>query len=375
LAQSSTSIPRFQPVHRTCAGKSGSSKFKPRPPHEVLAGFLSDTVEQMADQGRIAVNQVLTQTGSKTEFRKVNNNIADERPADCNSVDDMEVKDSHFWCPYSKGSPFVVGRQAFLAQFKDVKGPIVSEQDLEQYVDCMINDSVLSSNAVLPGSRQLYIRTVHIVLKCIHTICLMAEDQEILGQRLRLIKQPSKLSKLSGSSAMPLDQKVVSRLARRVFGDHDAALTMGLPEPLALRLHEDIIALTFRLLYDIVLTFQVRCLGHSIRCEISVDSMIHKAPGWDVALEQGAFGKFDDIEKRRWVDQFIEDMLLDEEVGRLNLPAVVEKRMFTTSMLILLNLVETAANHFRIHVAGISLRPVLVDMDSDHLGSDPRASL
>jgi len=108
--------------------------------------------------------------------------------------------------------------------------------------------------------------------------------------------------------------------------------------------------------------FQIRCLGHTLTCEITPDDMLHLAPGWDVALEKGAFGIFDDAEKRRWAKFFVRDLLRDESIRLQELPESIQAHIYNRVALVMLNLAETGLNHFRIHVGGMAFRPALLEM-------------
>ena len=132
-----------------------------------------------------------------------------------------------------------------------------------------------------------------------------------------------------------------------------------MPEPAVLALYEDIIALTTRLALDVILSVNVRCLGHSVRLSVNMDEMLHTAPGWKVALDEGAFGHFDDTEKRKWAAAFAEELLSDPKVRIAELPVRLQREMITHVAVILVHLAETAFNHCRFHVAGVALRPAL----------------
>merc|ERR1719204_2779733 len=139
-------------------------------------------------------------------------------------------------------------------------------------------------------------------------------------------------------------------LAKRTCEDHAVdgkriapwLSELGLPISLVERLYEDIIALSVRLVLDVSLTFKVRVLGHSLTCQITPDDMLHTASGWDVSLEQGAFGMFDEGEKRLWVKAFVEDLLKDEAIKIQELPTSVQMEMYSRVAMALLNLAETA---------------------------------
>merc|ERR1712100_276950 len=111
-----------------------------------------------------------------------------------------------------------------------------------------------------------------------------------------VLKTPSPYAKFRSSEALPVDRRVVAKLAQRVLADHRNTsffVKAGIPENMVLLLYEDIFALTTRLVLDVALTFEFRCLGHSLKIAIEADEDLHNAPGWDVALDRGSFGRFD----------------------------------------------------------------------------------
>jgi hypothetical protein len=151
-------------------------------------------------------------------------------------------------------------------------------------------------------------------------------------------------------------------LAERVLADHKSmslTLALGVPEAAVLALYEDIIALSTRLTLDVMLSADLRCLGHSVRVSVTMDEMLHTAPGWNVAIEEGAFGHFDDKEKRKWAAAFAEELMSDPKVRIAELPMRLQKEMATHVAVILVHLAETAFNHCRFHIAGVALRPAL----------------
>merc|ERR1712137_93606 len=107
----------------------------------------------------------------------------------------------------------------------------------------------------------------------------------------------------------------------------------------------------------VALTFELRCLGHSVKVSIEADDMLHLAPGWDVPLHQGTFGSFDEENKRTWAMSFIDDLLQDEYMQAMPaLPLSVQKKLYLHVTLLITHLVETSLNHSRCHIAGMSLR-------------------
>eukprot|EP00930_Biecheleria_cincta_P088302 TRINITY_DN77538_c0_g1_i1.p1 TRINITY_DN77538_c0_g1~~TRINITY_DN77538_c0_g1_i1.p1 ORF type:complete len:364 (-),score=84.51 TRINITY_DN77538_c0_g1_i1:38-1129(-) len=327
------------------------------------------TLEAAAETGRHAVNIALAATGSSVKFQAVGGFEANSSSSS-SSAREQQQRSSLFWNPDREDSPFFNGREAFIAKHLSADtgdcSSLVPDKDVESYVDNLIATAVLSNVSLPPGvGRQLYCRVVRIVQRTIINVLSLVEG-EFLGKELRLLKQPSGTARLkvSGKEA-PIDERVIRLLARRTIedhqNDHPYLMELGLPQKLVERLYEDIIALSVRLVFDTVLSFQIRCLGHTLNCQISADELLHEAPGWNVALDEGAFGLFDDAEKRRWAKLFVTDLLKDSSIRMQELPESVQERVYSRVVLVLLNLVETALNHFRIHVGGMSFRPALLD--------------
>jgi hypothetical protein len=271
---------------------------------------------------------------------------------------------SYFWEPHHPESPFSLGREEFLRRRLHVdSSSIVRDDDIEAYVDSFLSRAVLRSSQAMPASLQktIYVSVVRCVLHVILRMCDNVEEATVLGKQLLLVKEGSENSRLRGSPAS-LDPRVVHILAERVLADHkkmSLSLALGVPERAVLALYEDIIALTTRLAMDVMLSADLRCLGHSVRVSVTMDDMLHTAPGWNVALDEGAFGHFDDKEKRKWAAAFAEDVLSDPKVRIAELPIRLQTEMASHVAVILVHLAETAFNHCRLHIAGVALRPAL----------------
>merc|ERR1711862_354961 len=91
--------------------------------------------------------------------------------------------------------------------------------------------------------------------------------------------------------------------------------------------------------------------------EIKADSGLARAPGWDVPLEDGLFGRFDKHCKEKFTSDFVDDILNDEAINIDIVPDVFEKELYTRVIMLLFMLLETACNQTRLHMAGISFRP------------------
>lgn len=353
------------------AVRGGRAIFGPPPNLEEL---VTRPLETAAEQGRQAVNAALALSGSAVKFRGPGAAAVrtDSRTA---AAEKPVQRTSLFWDPYKLDSPFRMGREAYIA--KHLARPVDSrsllpDRDVESYVDLLLSKDVLSNVSLPPGmGRQLYIRVVRIVQRVILNGISLVEG-EVLGKQMRILKDASCVSQFRHSGQAEVDPSVMRLLAKRICEDHviDGKFVspylheLGLPTALVERLYEDMIALSVRLVLDVSLTFKVRCLGHSLTCQITPDDLLETAPGWQVALEQGAFGLFDDGEKRRWAQMFVEDLLKDEAVKIQELPETVQQQLYKRVALMMLNLGETAMNHFRIHLAGMAFRPVLLDEPS-----------
>lgn len=351
----------------------------------VPIGFPNGSLSQQSpldvvgEETRRLLNFALASLGSPVEVRRIDGGPPPKVPAAQPPADDgnlapghlelqastsSQTQDSIFWEPRQPGAPFAGNRNAFILENlkrSRQSNAVVPNQQIERYVDILMTDEILSG-IPLPGQqvgRLFYEKLVRILLRVIHTSCVMLDGTEIFGRTLALLQQKSKRSTLHNSKHLPLNQQVIRRLANRVLVDHEKEESLNLPGHLMLRLYENIVALVFRLVLDVLLTVEVRCLGHSLKLNITADDMIETAPGWDIALEEGAFGVFDDASKRQWASSFVEDLLKDPSIS-LDLPVVMQKPLLQRVTLLLLNLVETAANHTRIHVAGVSLRPALL---------------
>eukprot|EP00928_Gymnodinium_smaydae_P042927 TRINITY_DN28861_c0_g1_i1.p1 TRINITY_DN28861_c0_g1~~TRINITY_DN28861_c0_g1_i1.p1 ORF type:complete len:367 (+),score=45.19 TRINITY_DN28861_c0_g1_i1:59-1159(+) len=341
---------------------------RPWPAQDLISGI----IEHNAEFGRQAVNAALAVAGSSRKYTVSDDANGSAVAAKEPHPHEQRQTKSLFWSPYAPGSPFRIGREKYIAQHlaksADSKS-LIPDKDVEIYVDFLLSKAILS-NVSLPfgAGRQLYIRVVRIVQRVIlNTVSLV--EGEVLGKELCLLKMPSEVSFFRRSEAQEVDHRIVRLLVRRTLDDHmldgvDVApyfSELGLPRSLVENLYEDILKLTLRLVMDVTFTFQIRCLGHSLTCTLTPDDMLHTAPGWDVALEEGAFGIFDDKEKRRWVQLFVDDLLCDEAIRMRELPEAVQRQMYTRVSLVLLSLCETAMNHFRLHVAGMAFRPALKD--------------
>jgi hypothetical protein len=303
-----------------------------------------------------ALNNVATSTAEpskRANVAQVSDSSANRRPCK-----------SYFWEPHHPESPFSLGREEFLRRrLAADSSSIVRDDDVEAYVDSFLSRAQLRASKALPASLQktIYVSVVRCVLHVILQMCDNVEEATILGKQLLLVKEGSENSRLRGSSSR-LDPRVVHILAERVLADHKGmslSLSLGVPEAAVLALYEDIIALTTRLALDVMLSADLRCLGHSVRVSITMDDMLHTAPGWKVAIDEGAFGHFDDTEKRKWAAAFAEELLSDPKVRIAELPVRLQREMITHVAVILVHLAETAFNHCRFHVAGVALRPAL----------------
>lgn len=360
--------PAFRAGSRACRqpaaleGLASGRRFSALPD---LHSFVSASLEEVAEQGRVIVNTALAASGSFHNFKGA---ASFAQPAQTEATSGSQFRKCFFWAPLTDGSPFEMGREAFIAKHlftSEDSSNLVPDSDVERYVDFLLSECVLA-NVSLPAAvgRKLYIRIVRMVLRVIINAFSMVDGVETMGKKLVLLKKPSDITGFGPTEAEPVDMRVVRRLAKRTVDDHKVSspylIEMGIPMPLVLRLYEDVIALVMRLVIDIIFTFEIRCLGHSLTCKITADSMLHNAPGWDIEIERGAFGLFADAEKRRWARSFVQELLEDKAVRIPELPGTLQEHIYTRAVLVLLNLSETALNHGRIHVAGMAFHPALM---------------
>jgi len=333
-----------------------------------LGRLFSKPLEMATAQGLEVVNTALSIAGSQVKYRSSPDPEEKKRvPYAVRNETKSRKEESRFWNPYAEDSPFTLGREAFLAKWLS-KGresvELVPDEDVENYVDAMLEAEVLR-NLTLPfgSGRVVYIRIVRILLRTILSACQAVDGTEAIGKTLVFLKTPSS-KRLARRRGSPLDLEFIKLLADRAVKDHQLTspylLEFGIPLPLVRRLYEDIIALSVQLTLDVCFTFEIRCLGHTLKCEILADEHLHTAPGWEVGLESGVFGRFEDKAKRTMARSFVADLLLDEAVVVPGMPRALQEEVYTRAVLVLLNLTETALNHFRIHVAGMSFRPALL---------------
>jgi len=281
---------------------------------------------------------------------------------------------SLFWSPDAPDSPAKVGRDTFIATCKtqaaDV-GALVPEVDVEQYVDYLLASAVLA-NSALPQAlgRQLYVRVVRLTQRGIMAM-LSGLEGEVLGKQMRLLWQPSPLNAFHHSSAATVDTQIVKRLAKRALGDKaDEELSvpayledLGLDAEKVQELYEDVVALAVRIVMDVGLTKQIRCLGHEVTVNIRPDEALHTAPGWESSLEEGVFGLFGEEQKEKFAKEFVESAMEDPAFHMKGVSEDAQKEMYITVVKVLLGISEVALNHFRIHVGGMAFRPCLTEKE------------
>jgi hypothetical protein len=263
-----------------------------------------------------------------------------------------------------------MGREAFIAKHYSAaprSEDLVPDSDVEDYVDSLLSENQIS-NVALPSAvgRKVYIRVVRMVLRVILDTLSKIDGHEIMGRQFVLLKKSSDILKFRPIvGATPLDKRMVQRLAARVVADHRGDtpffLELGMPDALVRRLYEDLVALVLRVVFDISFTFKIRFFGHSLTCTIKPDDMLHQAPGWDLSLDSGTFGRFPIDEVRIWARSFVQDMLSKDEATRMDeLPLTVQEGIHTRAVLVLCNVTETALNHSRLHIAGMAFHPAVL---------------
>lgn len=289
------------------------------------------------------------------------------------SVKDHAQGDSTFWNPYAPTSPYV-NRKMYLEKFQRVYGEgrqkftsaaftILSEDDIQQYVDAVVQKGALKDVKTigLPSGLVptfVYSNVVKIALRVVQTALGSINGNSILGREVYLLKRPSRRSRWRVSKHHDVDQAIVRKLTDRMMKDHkDDIQKAGWSPEVQRQLYENVVTIVFRVVFDVMDSCQFRILGHTVTVNIEADADLEKAPGWDVPLEDGIFGCFDSLAKEKFVSDFADDLLNDENINMYGLPDVFEKELYSKVVMVLLMLIETACNHMRLHVAGMSFRP------------------
>jgi len=250
---------------------------------------------------------------------------------------------------------------------------VVTEEDIEVYVDALAEDGSLKSfqglSAVLVP-KTLYANVVKVALRVLQITLGSIDGQEVLGRELYFLKRQSFRSKWRVSKKYKVDEAIVQRLVERVRADHAESGPDILGQEVRQQMYKNIITLLFRLIFDLADSCQLRVLGHTVTINIDIDEDLAQAPGWDISLDSGIFGRFDSASKRAFVSSFVDDLLADESINIKAMPDVLERQLYINVVMLLLEMLETACNHLRLHLAGISFRPALDDLKAK--GSDPK---
>jgi len=276
---------------------------------------------------------------------------------------------SFFWNPNAPNSPFV-NRAAYLAQFEELRGnpfdsngacEIVPEEEIDKYVAALCEDGSLKGIYGLPSflvPKTVYSSVVKICLRVVQTIFGEFNGQAVLGRELYFLKRQSFCAKWRVSTKHNVDEQIVAKLVRRVMSDHgleDSDLSTEVQK----QVYHNIITLLFRLVFDLIDSSQLRVLGHTVTINVEADENLAEAPGWDIPLDQGIFGRFDIDSKRAVAKDLVNDILEDESIQLPHCPNMLERHIYTTAVMLMFELSETACNHLRLHFAGISFRPAL----------------
>lgn len=276
-------------------------------------------------------------------------------------------REGTFWNPYAEGSPFR-DRARYLAQFERLsdKGcphsrhqslQVMSEEDIEAYVDALAADGSMQRiqfvTSFIPA-KSLYGNVVKIMLHCIQ-VCFGAVDgQVILGRELYLLRKRSVRRGLTVADRYTVDEEVITKMVNRILLDHDPPDMMS--AEVQRQMYHNIVTLVFRLWFDLTASFQMRILGHTVRISIEADEGLSKAPGWEVSLDDGIFGCFDDAQKRKFCEQFVDDLLEDDAINIKAMPDVLERQLYLRVVWLLFDLLESVGNHMELHIGGLSYR-------------------
>eukprot|EP00929_Paragymnodinium_shiwhaense_P062917 TRINITY_DN31441_c0_g1_i1.p1 TRINITY_DN31441_c0_g1~~TRINITY_DN31441_c0_g1_i1.p1 ORF type:complete len:424 (-),score=76.31 TRINITY_DN31441_c0_g1_i1:30-1301(-) len=272
--------------------------------------------------------------------------------------------DSAFWHPEYNHQDRVEYLRQFEALMAKKRNPkqhdrsteIVSEEDIDRYVDELLRDHNLRNMMNIAVPRSMYSCVVKVSLRVLQNAFDMINGQSLLGREIFFLKRKSKLSEWHVCKRNMVNEKVVQKLAKRLIYDFSLPNT-GVSTAMREKLYESVIILIFRLVFDLAASLHCRVLGHTITLNIDMDEMIDQAPGWETPLNQGVFGSFDPEMKKAFVSDFVDDLLDDETVNLALVPDVLEKEIYTIILIVLFELLETACDHARLHLAGMSFRP------------------
>lgn len=352
-------------------------------------------IETALETGRTGVNQILrkvfglelTRLPEKRKYAHSEVHGKGVLDSGSQSEDDtnnqgLRIRDSSFWNPYSPNSPFM-NRQKYLEQFQRLKASgheqglseMVPEEDIMAYVDALAEDGSLKSVQGLSSvlvPRTLYANVVKVALRVLQQTLDKVDGKHILGRRAYILKRESIRSRWNVSSRYKVNEEVVKKLVNRVMADHGSSSEI-IGTEVQQQIYQNIITLVFRVVFDLTDSCQLRVLGHTVTIHIEADEGLADAPGWDISLDSGIFGRFRGASKRKFASEFVDDLLADESINIKAMPDVFERQLYINVVLVLLEMLETACNHLRLHVAGISLRPALDDHASavPNPGSEP----
>jgi len=283
--------------------------------------------------------------------------------------------DSFFWNPYAEGSPFR-DRKKYIEQFKREREShdecawtyratdLVSEEDIRLYVDALAEDGSMkhiSGLSALLVPKTVYANVVKVSLHVFQVAFGMLDGKPVLGRRLHLLKEHSWRAQWRVSKKYRVQPEIVAKLVKRIMADHPEEPDI-MSREVQRQMYENIVGLVFRLVFDLIDSYQLRVLGHAVTLNIEVDDDIASAPGWEIDLDSGIFGRFDCEHKQKFAKDFVDDLLMDESINIAALPDVLERQLYTRVVMLLFDLLETACNHMRMHMAGIAIRPALDDL-------------
>lgn len=240
---------------------------------------------------------------------------------------------------------------------------LVSEADIRRYVDALTEDGAvqhISGISAFLVPKKLYSNVVKVSLHVFQVAFSSLDGQPVLGRRLHLMKDQSFRSQWR-VSRYKVDSEIVSKLVSRIMADHPLEPDIMAHE-VQRQMYENIVTLVFRLAFDLIDSCQLRVMGHTVSLNIEVDDDVAAAPGWDINLDSGIFGRFDLQLKREFVETFVDDLLTNESINIVAMPDVLERQLYIRVVLLLFDLLETAGNHLRLHMAGIAIRPALDDL-------------
>lgn len=382
LGRSKVGVAPWRALASTSGSEANSGSKPPRRDEGGLSAELkyhgeaaAEVAETIMEAGRLGLNEVLRHALGLEVKKLPRTTIPETRGLGGGAGGSFKApSDSSFWNPYAKNSPFM-NKQKYLEQFERLRDSVgqptrysalevVTEEEIEAYVDALSEDGSLKSFQGLASvlvPKTLYSNVVKVALRVLQVTLGGLDGQVVLGRELYLLRRRSIRAQWRVSKKYTVDQEIVKRLVRRVMADHGTGPDI-LGAEVQQQMYHNVVTLIFRLVFDLMDSCQLRVLGHTVTINIDVDANLAQAPGWDISLDSGIFGRFDSTEKREFASYFVDELLKDTSINIKALPDIIERQLYINVVMLLFEMSETAGNHLRLHLAGISFRPALDDL-------------